>query len=354
MRDAAGALVRREVRILLPRQLELHLAALRDAHRVLQRLRELAEELRHLLARLEIELRGAVLHAVGIRPLVLRLEAEQHLVRLRLVLAEIVHVVRRHERQRQLLRERHQLAVQRRLLRQPVVLQLQEEIPRPHDVRILGGQGFGFRVAPLHERLRHLPLQARRERDDSLVVLREQRTVDARLVVLPVKMRRAHQPHQVEPPRLVLREQHQVVVPHLPVHPYPRRVPVRRDVHLAAHDGLDPVLLRPLVEMHRPVQIPVVRQRDRLLPHVQHPLHERTLVVLAAVERTQPVEQAVLAVHVQMDERNAAGHDRCLSGKGASLEFPRTLPHAPPLSKPETASGNLTRRRGAAEGEGEF
>ena len=301
VRQPVGAFVVREMRILLPAQRELHVAALGDLPGVFERFRQFAEELAHFRFALQVELVGPVLHAVRLAPLGLRLQAQEHFVRFGVVGRQVVHVVRRHQRQAQLARQRDQLLVHRPLLRQAVVLHLEIKPVLAQDLGVFAGEPPRLVVEAVLERLGHLALQARGERDQALMVFRQQRAVDARLVVVAVEVRLAHQLHQVREAAVVLRQQHQVVrLP--PVHQHLLAVVARRDVDLAAQDRLDAVLARGLVEMHRAEQIAVVGDRQRHLPLLLRPLHDRALVVFPPVQRAQPIQQAVLGVHVQMGE----------------------------------------------------
>ena len=69
------------------------------------------------------------------------------------------------------------------VLIQPVVLNLQKEIAAAEDVLILVRQPPRIVVSVLHQRLVDVALQARRQRDQALGVLRQQVFVHPRLVI---------------------------------------------------------------------------------------------------------------------------------------------------------------------------
>jgi hypothetical protein len=73
-------------------------------------------------------------------------------------------------------------------------------------------------------------------------------------------------------------------------------------VDLAADDRLDPLLRGVLVELHGTRQRPVVGEPDRRHLELGGPLRERG-------DTARPVEDRVLGVDVQMDER-CLGHGR--------------------------------------------
>ena len=70
-----------------------------------------------------------------------------------------------------------------------------------------------------------------------------------------------------------------------------------RHVRLDAEDRLDTYPLGSFVEVDRPEHVAVIGQRDR-----RHPLRVRGTDHI--VEAIGPVQQAVLSVQVEMDERH--------------------------------------------------
>ena len=68
-----------------------------------------------------------------------------------------------------------------------------------------------------------------------------------------------------------------------------------RDIDLAADDWLDALLARLPVEIHRPVEHPVVRDGQRGELQLTRPLHQ-------TVQAARPIEQRILGVQVQMNK----------------------------------------------------
>ena len=116
------------------------------------------------------------------------LDAEERLVRARVLVLEVVHVAGRDERQARALGEAREQRVDPRLLLEPRVLDLDvgrvlaEDLDEPVEV----GRRVG--LARLLERLRDAPGEAAGERDQPLGVGLEQLPVDARLVVIPLQI----------------------------------------------------------------------------------------------------------------------------------------------------------------------
>ena len=117
-----------------PPELHRHVAALGDLERAADGVRIVGEVGRHLLGRLEEELVGVEAPVVRVRERVARLDAEERLVRARVLVAQVVDVAGRDERQAHRLRDRGELPVDPLLHLEPRVLDLQVDRIRPEDV----------------------------------------------------------------------------------------------------------------------------------------------------------------------------------------------------------------------------
>ncbi len=149
-------------------ELELEVHRLRDAQRVGERLRQLAEELVHLGGRLEVELIRPVAHPPRRIHRLPGLDAEEEVVRLGVVALEVVTVVGADERDAGLARDFQEPLVHLPLGGDPVVLELEEEVSLAEDVAIADGGGRGSGQIAAEDVVRHLALQACRERGRSL------------------------------------------------------------------------------------------------------------------------------------------------------------------------------------------
>ncbi len=125
-------------------------------------------------------------------------------------------------------------------------------------------------------------------------MLREQRLVDAWLVVEPFGVARGHQLDQVVVPLQVLRQQYKVILCRaghaaaiLPI--------AGRHVHLASENRVQPACARVVVEDHRREHVPVLGDRDRR--HLQ-----LDGLIEQFVDPARAVEQRELGVQVKVDE----------------------------------------------------
>ena len=135
-----------EVRQVVHARGQVDVDAIGDADGVGQRVRELGEDLRHLLRRLQEELIAVIAEAVGVVDRLAGADAEQDVVRLVVVLAQVVHVVGAHHRQAEITGDAGQAAVHDLLFVEALVLQLEEEVVGAEDVAI--GRGRGARPSP--------------------------------------------------------------------------------------------------------------------------------------------------------------------------------------------------------------
>ncbi len=295
------ALGHRKVRDERPSERQLDRAHVGDPAAGQQRVPLIGEQRGHLRGALEIEVLRFEAHPAGRVEIVAGANAQQHVVRIVLVLADIVQVVGHNERQAGLRRQPHELLVQPPLLGQPVVLELEEEPIRPEDVAVLAREPA--RSVPLVdlERARDLAVETGTEPDQARAVPGQVLTVDPGLVVIAVDVGVGHEPAQVAVADRVAREQDQVVglaiglallVGHRPT----------GDVGLDADDRLDALRPAGLVEGHRAVQGPVVGQREAVESVRGGRVHQLR-------DSPEPVEQAELGMDVEVGEISAAdGH----------------------------------------------
>ena len=159
-------------------------------------------------------------------------------MRLGILRFDVVRVVGGDQRQPGAPRNLDQPGAHALLLRDAVVLELEKVVVGPEDLRVLAGDRLGAVEVAAQESLGQLAPEAGGETDESLGVLGEQLAVDARLVVVALEVRCAHQLDEVAIAGVVARQQDEVVGiavgAALTVVARPRR-----HVHLAAEHRID-------------------------------------------------------------------------------------------------------------------
>ena len=264
---------------------DLHITPGGHLHRVGDRLGRLGKERFHLLGGPEIKLLGLVSHPLGVVAGGLGADADQDVMGLGMGPLQVMHVVGRHAFKPKLAPPRNELPVHLGLLGNPVVLEFQKEILRPERLLVPVDHLPGLLEVVLDDQLGNLPPKTRREGDDPLRVFGQQLLVDARLVIIPRQMPLGRELHQVLVADLVLGQQHQVMI-HVPaaVAAFLLKPASRRHIHLAADHRFDPLLPRRPVEIDRPVEHPVIRDRHRRELQGMGLLHQ-------PVEAAGPVQQ---------------------------------------------------------------
>ena len=233
-------------------------------------------------------------------------DAEQVLLRLRVLAVDVVGVVGRQQRDLQVLGEPEQAVADAVLDVEPVVHQLEEVVLPAQDVlEVAGGLAGGVVVAVAQVHL-HLAGRAPGRADDALAVLREQLAVHARVLEEAVAPGAGREPEQVVHALGALREQGHVrvgtprgdvvgaavvEVDALALEPGD----VGREVRLDPDDRLDPGGLRLLVELVGPEHVAVVGHRHRRHPELGGALGQRS-------QPRRTVEHGVLGVDVEVDE----------------------------------------------------
>ena len=311
VRRVVEPLGHREVRQQRLAELDLEVGALGDPQRVVARRRHLAEQVPHLGGRLQVVLAALELEALRVRQQRPGLHAQQRVVRLVVLLVGVVAVVGGEQRRADLLGDLDQLRIGLALGRQPVVLQLDEQVVAPEDVLQPGGLLDRPLLVAVQQRLQHVAAEAPGGGDQPVGVLLEQLPVHPGLVVVALHERQARQLDQVLVAGLVLGQQREVVVELLAALGVAARVvdtpPPGRTlaavvvghVGLGADDRLDALLVALLVEVQRAVHVAVIGHPDRRHA-VLHRLGDHL------VEPRRPVEHRELGVDVEVGE--GVGH----------------------------------------------
>ena len=165
-------------------ELDLHMAPVCDPLSVIQRLEGIWEELLHLLRRFHIILTALISHPVFIRELLPCLYTEQNIMRFRIFRIRVMDIISRHQLDPRLLGHFQKLLVHQCLVRDAMILQLEEIISLAEDILIFQGSLFRFVIKPLHDIALHFSRQAGAQRDNPLMIFSQKRFVHARLVIV--------------------------------------------------------------------------------------------------------------------------------------------------------------------------
>ncbi len=264
-------------------------------HRVGERFRMVGEHRRHLRRALDVELLGVETQPLALVNLLARADAKQDVVGLVVLAAQVVRVVGRDQGQAGAAVQPVETLVDPPLLIDAVVHDLEEEAVRAEDLAEDADRLQGRGLLPRAEVLRDLAGEAPGEADQALGVGGQHLLVDARPMVEALGVADRDQLHEIVVAALVRGQQGHVVVRLFD--PRSRLVVAapRRDVDLAAQDGLDAPVDRRVVEGHGSEHVAVVGDGERLHAELAHLVDE-------LVDVARAVEEAVLGVEMKVDE----------------------------------------------------
>ncbi len=189
IRKAVIALGQLELRQVIFTERELNIAHFGYFSRVFDRLGILREQCRHFLRRAEIEILRLIAHAVLVIHRLARLNTEQNIVRVGILLAQIVRIVRHDQRQPRLLMQAQYPLIDDRLLTDAVILQLKIEVIFPKDLSKCQGIFLCAFIVAAADPARDLAGKTGRECDQAAAVLAQQVKIDARLDIKALNVR---------------------------------------------------------------------------------------------------------------------------------------------------------------------
>ena len=304
---------------------EFHPAAVSDALGVGHRVGIGGEQPLHLLRGAEIEIPRLIPHTVLIVHRLARLDAQQHVVALRVLFPQIVGIVGTHQRDARLAVQPQKTPVHLGLLGDAVILQFQIEVLFTEDVP--HGQGVLLRpgVVAVQQPLGDLAGQTGGQRDQSLGVFPQQVQVDAGLDIKALDVCLTDHIGQVAVACLVFAQQHQMAGLRVKLVLLVKSGAAGH-IHLAADNGMDALLLTGAVEVHRAVHDAVVSDGAGVLPHGLHQCRQ-------VADTARAIQQAVFRMDVEVNK-----------GHGVTLSFFR-FPSSHRVSRRRWRSAGRSGRR---------
>ena len=217
----------------------------------------LGKDFPHLVGAAQVERVLFHTHAVGVVHIAVRLNAQQHVVRIGILAAGVVPVVRGNQRQIEVSCQLHELPGNFLLPVHAVVLDFDVEVIRAKQIAIAERQFPRLLLVTIPERPRNLARRTTRKANETLVILLQQFVVCPRLVVEAFQLRLRRQLDEILVALVVFRQQRKVV---LPVVQLRLTVEARagRHVHLAAQDGLNAPFARFFIELDGAVKYAVI------------------------------------------------------------------------------------------------
>ncbi len=277
-------------------KINLQIALLGDGERVFDGLGRVGEARLHFLRRPQIKLLRLVAHPFRLGQLRLRADANQAVVRVRMAFLDVMNVIRRDELEAEFLRPQDQVLVDLRLFGNAVVLQFEEKIVRAE--RLLEPVHRVARLVQLvfEDPIRDFAREAAGHRDQAFLVRGQDFLVNARLVIIALQMRGGGKLDEVFVAGLVLGQQAEMMINVASAAAgFLFQPAARRDINLAADNGLDALFARRLVKINDAVHRAMVGDGERGEFQFLRLVHQ-------PVQTAGAIEQRILGVQMQMDK----------------------------------------------------
>ena len=173
------------------RKFNFQIALVRNLARVQNRLGNFGETRLHFVRATQIKLllRVTRAHALRVAQHGLRADADETIVRVRMTFFDVMHVVRRHEFQSEIIGKLNQLLVHFRLFGDAVVLQFEKKIFRAERLFEKIHRVARLRDLIFHDQIRNLARETAGHRNQAFAVRRENFFINARLVIVALQMR---------------------------------------------------------------------------------------------------------------------------------------------------------------------
>ena len=275
---------------------KLQIAHLRDLRCILQGPLILPEQGLHLRLIPEIKVLGFIAHPVLIVQGLAGLNAQQHVMGLSVLLAEVVRVVGADQGQPGLLVNPQQASVHHSLIPNAVILELQVKTVRPKDFTELQGVVLRIFILAVPQTPGNFPRQTGGEGDQSAAVTPQQLLIHPGTVVEALCPSHRDHVREIPVPLCVLAQQNQVTAFRVKLVDLVKPgAALGGDINLAADNGLDPLRLTGPVKVNGAVHNPVVSDGTGGLPHG---LYDPGQVP----DTARAIQKAVLRMNMQMDK----------------------------------------------------
>ena len=256
-------------------------------------LRRIGEQGPHFLLGLTVVLAPFVAHPVLIRHLLAGLDAQKDIMGLLILGIGVMDIVGGHQLKARIPAHAHKALVYQPLVRQPVVLKLQEEVVLSEYVHIPFGCPDRLLIHSSGQAALHLPCQTGAEGNDSLMVGPQHLIVHPGFIVKSVHKPLGHNFHQVFITLVVLCQQHQVIIPVLAAYRFPVKAGARGHIDLASQDGLNAGLPGSFIKINDSIHHTMVRD--------SHAVHAKLLCPgCQLLDFTGTIQKAVFRMDVQM------------------------------------------------------
>ena len=275
-------------------ELNFNVATLSNFQRVVASLRRIVKKFAHFPRRFQIIIVRRKFQAVFVAKRLARLNAQQQIMKLAVLAAHVMRIVRCNQRNIHFGRKFFQLVANLRLLLQAVILYFQKKILSPENVNVFLNQFLSLRKFVVENGAGDFADDASTKRDKSFVIFAQLFLVDTRAIIKTLNARRRRQLYQIFIARVVFGKQNQMKI-FCAVSLFAVEERAGRDVNFTADNRLNAASLRRLVKINHAVHCAVIRYREGIHAEIFRGVEQ-------VVNPRRAVKQAVFGVNMQMNK----------------------------------------------------
>ncbi len=254
-------------------ELNLHIASFCNALGVFHSFPGVGKEPFHLFFAFYIILSPHIAHPVFIRQLFTGLNAQKDIMSLFVFFIGIVHIIGYYKGNVQFFAHLQQYGIHRLLLRDSMILHLQEIIPFTKTGFILSGRLFGFLYQPLCDIPLHFSGKTSRQGDNPFMKLLQHFHIHPGSVIVSFRKSPADNLDKVRVSRIIFRQKYQMVISVFPTGQFLIKPGIRRHIHLTANNGTNTRFSGSPVKINYSVHNPVIGNSGAVHSKLFYPLY---------------------------------------------------------------------------------
>jgi len=276
-------------------KVQRQVASFRNSDGIFDGFRTSLKQTFHFIRRAKIELVRAEPHAVLVFEGFAGLDTQQDFVRLRIFTVYVVAVIRGDKRDGKFAAQFNERLIDDGLFRQAIFHDFKEKILGSEDLPVFSGRLPGGILVSPQEKTGNFAMQTSAQTDQSLMMLLQNLFINPGLIVESLKVAGRGQLHEILVPLHVFNENDQMSGRFTGMMAVFIEPTLRCDIKFAADNGLDPILVGPLIKADGSEHVAVIGHRNG-----RHLVFPGLFQQIVKADGT--VQQAVLRMDVKMNK----------------------------------------------------